>query len=114
MATKTDSKPLDLSALTVAEADVPKQTRERKHKDNPFEAWLAESYESGTGRAVAVPTANASEVEYLIRRASNDLGIGARVVKVEDSPRKGHTTIKFQGKERKQRKTTADAAPVDA
>jgi len=116
MPTPTKNTPkLNLESLTAVEAEVPKQTRERKHADNPFTAWLAESYESGKGRSVTIPNANATEVEYLIRRASNDLGIGARVVKQENKPRKGQTTVLFQGKARKQRKSAENGdASTDA
>lgn len=116
MAPKTDTnKPaLDLSALVPVEAEVPKMQRERKHRDNPFTAWLAESFEQGTGKSVTVPNANVGEVEYLIRRAADDLNIGARVVKTEDSPKKGQTTVVFAGKERKTRRTSEQVAADNA
>lgn len=99
---------LDLSALAPVDAEVPTTTRERKHKDNPFLAWLAESFEKKIGKAVTVPKANVGEVEYLIRAASNELGIGARVVKSE--PKAGKVTITFAGQTRKNRKTKAEKA----
>lgn len=105
---------LDLTALVPTEAVVPKSTRETKHRDNPFVQWLAESFESSTGKSVTVPAANAGEVEYLIRRAADELSIGARVV-VQDGKgntldkdarkaHKGNVTVLFMGKARKARK----------
>ena len=89
--------------------------RERKHRDNPFVAWLAESYDKGTGKSVTVPAANVGEVQYLIRRAADEIGCGSRVVvqnsKGETLDRdaqksaKGNLTVLFQGKDRKTRKS---------
>lgn len=74
-----------LSGLSVETAALPeKVAREKKIKDNPFTAWLSESYADRSGRAVTVPVANVREVQNLIRYAANDLNIGARVV-VQDS-----------------------------
>lgn len=108
---------LDLSTLAPETVDLPAVQRERAHRDNPFVQWLAETYESGTGRKVTVPAANRSEVEYLIRRAADELGIGARVVvqnskgetlSNNDSKKaaRGNVTVMFQGKQRKARKAT--------
>ncbi len=74
-----------LSGLSVETAALPeKVAREKKIKDNPFTAWLSESYADRSGRSVTVPVANVREVQNLIRYAANDLNIGARVV-VQDS-----------------------------
>lgn len=105
---------LDLSTLAPVNAEVPSQQRERRVKDNPFVAWLADSFENKTGKSVTVPAANVGEVEYLIRRAADELKIGARVV-VQDSKgntldkdakrnAKGNLTVLFAGKDRKTRK----------
>jgi hypothetical protein len=121
MAETKNTKPaLDLSTLAPQDAEVPSQQRERKHKDNPFVQWLADSYANQTGKSVTVPAANAGEVEYLIRRAADELGIGARVV-VQNSKgetldkdarksAKGNLTVLFAGKDRKARKN-ADVTP---
>ncbi len=119
--TKNTAKPsLDLSSLVPVAAEVPKVARERKHKDNPFVAWLAASYENdGAGQSVNVPDENVGEIEYLIRLAAQDLGIGSRVVKqpAEDEKGKaikGQTTIIYAGKDRKVRKADADTAEPTA
>lgn len=113
--TDTTKPALDLTALAPVDAEVPAMQRERKHRDNPFVAWLAESYEKGTGKSVTVPAANVSEVEYLIRRAADDIGCGARVVvqnakgetldKDAKKSARGNLTVLFMGKDRKTRKS---------
>lgn len=107
-----------LSGLTAETATLPKAEggRGRKVKDNPFTAWVSESYADGNGRSVTVPGANAKEACYLIRSAANDLGLGVRVVAqnakgqkldaktVADMAEKGSTakvTVLFQGKEKR-------------
>jgi len=107
-----------LSGLSAAPAELPKAEggRGRKVKDNPFVAWVRESYADGTGRQVVVPGANAKEAAYLIRSAANDLGLGVRVV-VQDSKgnkldaktvaglaekgSKANVTVLFQGKDKR-------------
>lgn len=115
---QTDTKrpALDLSSLAPQAAELPKVEREKR--DNPFTTWLATSYENdGAGQKVTVPAANASEVEYLIRRAANELGIGSRVVvqqkgktldKDERKNARGNVDVLFAAKDRKQRKQNAD------
>lgn len=103
---------LDLSTLAPTAAELPKQ--ERQHRDNPFVAWLTESFENdNAGRKVTVPAANVSEVEYLIRKAAQDLNIGSRVVvqkngkTLDKDARKsatGSVDVLFSAKNRKQRK----------
>ncbi len=46
---------LNLDKLTVTETELPQRKRASAYKHNPFETHVAESYESGTGRAVTVP-----------------------------------------------------------
>jgi hypothetical protein len=125
MADTKNTKPaLDLAALVPTDAEVPTMQRERKHRDNPFVAWLSESYSTETGKSVTVPAANVGELEYLIRRASDDLGIGARVV-VQNSKgetldkdarknAKGNLTVLFAGKDRKTRRTAEQVAAESA
>lgn len=107
-----------LSGLSVKTAELPKAEggRGRKVKDNPFTAWVRESYADGNGRSVTVPGANAKEACYLIRSAANDLGLGVRVVvtdskgnkldakTVADHAEKGskaNVNVMFQGKEKR-------------
>lgn len=120
MAENKNTKPaLDLTSLVPTDAEVPATQRERKHRDNPFVAWLADSYEHSTGKSVTVPAANVGEVEYLIRRAADEIGCGARVVvqnskgetldKDAKKSAKGNLTVLFMGKDRKSRKSSTDA-----
>lgn len=107
-----------LSGLSVETAELPKSEggRGRKVKDNPFTAWVRDSYADGNGRQVTVPGANAKEACYLIRQAAQDLGLGVRVVAlntkgvkldaktVADLADKNSTskvTVMFQGKEKR-------------
>lgn len=122
MARSNQAPALDLSALAISEADVPKQQRERAVKDNPFLPALTESYETDTGRQVQVPAQNTRQVIYLIRQAANDLGIGARIVvqnsKGETVEQKkdslnalrGRVTVLFAGKDRKRRRDAEEDA----
>lgn len=135
--TKTKDKPktpeLDLSKLAPVAAELPKVSRDKR--DNPFTPWLRESNDGrdagkeGKGKRVTVPAVNVGEVEYLIRKAATELGIGARVV-IQNT--KGETVTKdqtkgiaaknraaqvhvlFSAKDRKSRKTkdTDAAAPA--
>lgn len=131
----------DFSALSATDATVPTSTRAAK-RDNPFGAWLKESYDKGTGKAVTVPAANVAETVYLIRQAANELNIGSRVVlqdskgnvlttdrvgmdkdgkggkivvvKEDGTEFRSNVKVLFAGKNRKQRRTTEQAAPVSA
>lgn len=112
-ADKPKTPPLDLSGLAVADAAVPGITRQRKHRDNPFVAHLTASRDnSNAGKSVTVPDANATEVMYLIRAASNELGCGARIVEQKNG--NGTTTLLFAAKPRRKRKTKAEAATAAA
>lgn len=107
-----------LSGLTAETAELPKSEggRGRKVKDNPFTAWVRESYADGKGRSVTVPGANAKEACYLIRTAANDLGLGVRVVvtdskgnkqdakavaELSEKGSKAQFKVLFQGKEKR-------------
>lgn len=107
-----------LSGLSVTTAELPKSAggRGRKVKDNPFTAWVSESYADGQGRSVTVPGANVKEAAYLIRSAADDLGLGVRVValnskgakltadQIKDMAEKGSTAqvkVMFQGKDKR-------------
>lgn len=108
-----------LSGLTATTAELPKSAggRGRKVKDNPFTAWVSESYADGQGRSVTVPGANAKEACYLIRSAADDLGLGVRVVALNSKGAKlsaddvkglaeknstAQVKIMFQGKDKRQ------------
>lgn len=107
-----------LSGLSVETAELPKSEggRGRKVKDNPFTAWVRDSYADGNGRQVTVPGANAKEACYLIRQAAQDLGLGVRVVALNakgvkldaktvanlaESKSTAKVTVMFQGKEKR-------------
>lgn len=107
-----------LSGLKAETAELPKAEggRGRKVKDNPFTAWVSDSYADGKGRSVTVPGANVKEAAYLIRSAADDLGLGVRVVaqnskgvkltveQIKDMAEKNSTAqvkILFQGKDKR-------------
>jgi hypothetical protein len=120
----TEAPALDLSALSIETAELSPIRRQRKHRDNPFVGAMAESWNSGTARAVTVPDANVTEVVYLIRRAADEIDVrdedgnearaGVRVEKVENG--NGSTTVKFQAVPRRKynRKDEDEAAPESA
>jgi hypothetical protein len=90
----------DYSNLTVADAALPTITRQGKHRDNPFVAWLQESKDNNTGKTVTLPEAEVKGATYLIRRAATQLGVGSRVVE-QDGPRAGTVTLLFAATKRK-------------
>ena len=100
----------DFSSLNVTETELPKREggRTRKVQNNPFIAPVQESYNSGTGRAVEVPNEQCKAVEYLIRQAAEDLGLGVRVVfsldkeSREKAPKNKKVRVSFQGQEKRQ------------
>lgn len=123
----------DFSAVSVAEAEMPKSGagRPRKTENNPFTEVLAQSYEAfkaggNAGRQIKVPGANVGEAVYLIRQAADDLKIGSRVlirdgkgqtVTAKDAkdkaPRAQHTVL-FSAKDRKKRAEDAlSEAPAE-
>lgn len=104
-----------LSGLSVEIAELPK-SESRKVKDNPFSAWIRDSYADGNGRQVTVPGANVKEACYLIRQAAKDLGLGVRVVALDakgvkldaktvanlaESKSTAKVTVMFQGREKR-------------
>jgi hypothetical protein len=106
--------PLDLSKLTVKTGvSMPKQ--ERAKQDNPFIQHVQDSFENDDAMAVEVPEEQAKRIESLIRRAADILtempGAQARVgVTVHVSePNEGMVTITFAAKERRARKSNAEA-----
>jgi hypothetical protein len=135
---REDIMSLDLTALAPTDADMPAVQRAgRTPKDNPFVAWLKESYENKTAKAVTVPAASVREVVYLVRAADRALNIGSRIaladnkgnrcdlvtvgegdakrvvpVREDDTEVKGNVKVTFMGKERKQRKAQESTAPV--
>lgn len=88
----------NLTAETVT--DMPKAARRTKVEGTPFLAWVKETHETGTGRAVTVPAANVGEVVYLIRAAAQAHGLGAKIVKSEPD-KSGNVRIVFAGKARR-------------
>lgn len=90
---------LDFSALTVTDAEPVTTSRKSKVEGTPFLAWVRESHENGTAKAVTVPAANKAEVIYLIRSAAQRLNIGVRVS--DSDAGNGNVRIAFQGKARR-------------
>jgi hypothetical protein len=95
-----------LAGLTATTAELPKRVggRGRKVKDNPFTAWVSDSYATQSGRSVTIPGANAKDATYLVRSAAGDLGLGVRIV-VTDS--KGKTLDAAALKSLEDKKSTA-------
>lgn len=133
--------PFDFGTVAVKTAELPADSRGRKSKydgPNPFSVPLAESYEAWeqnqngsnvqAGRQIRVPGSAVMDAVYLLRRASNDLNIGVRIV-VQDSQGKrveakpesfkkangewkaAQFTVLFQGKNRKQKKEDTEETP---
>lgn len=83
---------LDLSALTVTEADVPGRAGgggRKARESNPFrdilaDSWVAQSEGRKAGKRLTVEGENVGEVISAIREASNYCGLGCRIV-VEDA-----------------------------
>lgn len=103
---KPAGPPIDFSALSVVDAEVPTRTAGRSRRDNPFTQHLTESAAvktpqpggtwKGKGRGVIVPKANVTEVTNLIRYAANHLGMGSSIAydsreKTPSDPIKGWT-----------------------
>lgn len=131
---------IDLNALKAEDTELPKGTRGGTRSDNSTaETWVQESYDNKRGKAVTVPAAAVRDVVSAIRRAGADLGIGTRIVlsdkngerlywfategerggpgaiyrSTEDNtpvPANLNVTVKFQGKDMRQRRTKAQAA----
>lgn len=68
-------------SFAVADAELPAVTRGTETAGpNPLKDVLRQSKETGKGKAVTVPAAQVASVVRYIRRAANDLNIGARIV----------------------------------
>lgn len=124
--TRTNAPEFDFSALTVADAELPKSQRSTSTGPNPFDAPMRQSMENGNaGKAVSVPAAQVGKVQYLIRRAASDLNTGSRIVlrnskgdtldkaALKALPKNASVTVLFASKTRKQsrkNKTTEQSA----
>lgn len=127
--------PFDNLAAEVTE--LPGQTRVRHEGPNPFKELLTASYTDRKGRKVTLPAEHVSEAQRLIRRAADQLNIGARIVvdngkkdfkctpeivkEWADKKSQAKVTVMFEAKERRvhKKKETAPvvetpAAPVAA
>lgn len=111
----------DFSALSVETAELPPRAggREKKFRDNPFTTVLRESFDTKTGRKVEVPKAQLKDLEYLLRSAATELGIGVRIVKsltgeaLEKAANNKKITVQFQGQKKKQyTKRNAEETPA--
>lgn len=136
--TKKVAPALDFSSIVATKAAAPVRQASVAAQDNPAMAWVRESWNGkvaqgnsngqpvwlGEGRQVVVPTANAGQVETLIRKAASALGaelnerIGA-AVQLEENPRvdgkvqRGMTAVRFAAKSGKtpyQRKPKGESA----
>lgn len=86
-------------------------------KDNstPFDDALWASYETRndetpTAKSVTVPAQYAKPTVNLIRKAAGNLGVGV-TVKTADAPG-GNVTVTFQGKDRKQTRSSVNGVDV--
>ena len=110
------------SNLTAEVATLPGVDRKRHEGPNPFKEMLSASYADGQGRQVTIPAEYVADAQKLIRRASEQLKIGARIV-LDDGKgtkatpeivkewmtkkSKAKVKVLFQAKERRVRKTKA-------
>lgn len=97
-----------LASLNVVKADVPDPASKRRQvENNPFVAWVGDSFSEGTGRAVPVENQHVKKTVYLIRQAANDLGLGVRIVtsltqeEMDKAAKSKKVTISFQGTKRR-------------
>ncbi len=105
---KNNAGELDLTALAVEVAELPKQTRQVAEKPNPFRDWLRDSKDSGTGRAVTVHESQVKAAQNAIRRAAAALKIGVRISTSDAGG--GRVRVLFQGQDkRKYEKAASDA-----
>lgn len=108
------SAPLDLSALTVAEAEAPKvkgnPSAGRKKTDNSVaEGWLRASWDArtegakmGAGKAVTVPTAALGTLKSRLNMAASTLNLG---VAIQTEEQGDNTRVVFAAKVRKAKRT---------
>lgn len=136
-ATKKATPPaLDLSALSVTDTAAPRKQGSSDGIDirkTPVYGWVQDSWSKrtamansngqptylGAGKQVIVPTANAGQMETLIRKAAAALGadlgerIGAAIAREELSGKdKGKTAVKFAAKTGKVPYTRAKKQPA--
>jgi hypothetical protein len=105
-------EPFDFGTLEFKEAEMPKP-----ESTNPFVKPLGESYEYDTARAVTIPVAGVDRAIGLIRRAADELEIGASIVSGKARNEKGDEVpgmveLVFKGKERRKRKSKGEDAPA--
>jgi hypothetical protein len=101
-------EPFDFGTLEFKEAEMPKP-----ESTNPFVKPLGESYEYDTARAVTIPVAGVDRAIGLIRRAADELEIGASIVSGKARNEKGDeiagmVELVFKGKERRKRKSKSE------
>lgn len=88
------------TALSVETVDeMPVGTRGRTRQETPFDGWLRESYESGKGKAVTVPSDKVKEVTSAIRAAAARQNLGVQVKPVEQG--NGNVKVYFLGREKR-------------
>lgn len=135
----------DFSAAVIKPAKLPEESRTGRKSSgpSPMQAVLKESYETKTGRQMSVPPNAVKTVSYAIRRAADEMKIGARILyydtkgkeiravksetektekgdpklitAVEQAAKKrGNITIMFQGQKRKESKKDKPAAETPA
>lgn len=71
--------PEDYAKLTIADEELVSASRARDVDYGPFPAWLRDSKEKNTGKAIVVPTQSARPTGNLIRRAATSIDLGCSV-----------------------------------
>lgn len=80
--TATEKPAFSFAGLSIADAVVPRITRETSAKDNPFVDVVKSTFDlpGEQGKSITVPAANVSEGVYLLRNAAEQSGYGVRIV----------------------------------
>jgi hypothetical protein len=104
---KGEAPVFNFDNLEFREVEMPKAA-----SNNPFLKALGESYEYDSARAFVVPEEGKNRAEGLIRRAADELEIGASIVSQpatkDGKPLAGMVEIVFKGKPRRKRKGKND------
>lgn len=95
------AKEFDFSSVEVTDvAEMPKGTRKRDGKPNPFLAQMTASKENDWApKQITIPEDAVKSAKGFIRRAADDLGCGARIV--ERNNEDGTVTVFFSAKQRR-------------
>lgn len=102
--TATADKPADKPAVLAPSfedvEELPKATRGRSRKPNPYQGAVRQSADQGKAKACVLPADQVDDATRLIRRgaAYEELGVSIRTEELED----GSVRVTFQGREKRQ------------